>query len=108
MKKLLVLFALALGFTYFYPMRHEATATACAALDKRIAALLADQSNMPTAGMTQHLGDIAATYVHDRFPLFPQEAGCVVGYWGTTLKPDVARGAVTAYVRMPVGDRFPR
>jgi hypothetical protein len=97
MKKLLVLFALALGFTYFYPMRHEATATACAALDKRIALLFADQSKMPPAGMTQHLGDFAAAYVHGRFPLFPQEAGCVVGYWGTTLKPDVARAAIAAY-----------
>ncbi len=35
MKKLLVLLALAFGFAYFYPIRHEQADNACAALDKR-------------------------------------------------------------------------
>ena len=102
MKKLCILLALGLGFTYFYPMHHEAAPTACAALDQRIGVLFADQLKALPQAMAQRLRGIATGYVHDRFPLLPQQPGCVVAYWGTTLKPDVARSVIAAYVAIPI------
>ena len=103
MKKLCILLALGLGFAYFYPMRHESAPTACAALDQRIGVLFADQLKALPQGAAQHIRGIATGYVHDRFPLLPQQAGCVVAYWGTTLKPDAARSVIASYMATPLG-----
>ena len=62
-----------------------------------------DQLKALPQGAAQHIRGIATGYVHDRFPLLPQQAGCVVAYWGTTLKPDVARSVIASYMATPLG-----
>ena len=84
--KLIVLVAIALGAAFFYPARHEQTATACAALEKRVVATLPPQMAklVPRNASPQ-------TTIQGVIPFLPPEAGCAVAYWLTMAKPDMAQ-----------------
>jgi hypothetical protein len=98
MKMVLVLLALALGFAYFYPARHEHAADGCAALADRVTRL-----THPAAGGAVHPGtaramaDLATEYARKRFPLIPASASCALVYWGSLLKPQLAAAAFTGW-----------
>ncbi len=96
MKKLFVLIAICLGFAYFYPIRHERAPDACAALNRRVGLLLGDRPGLAGAVAARHLTDAARAYIDRRFPLLPPEMACVLGYWGSLLKPDLALAAIAA------------
>jgi hypothetical protein len=82
--KLVVLIAIALGVAFFYPARHEQTQTACAALEKRVVALLppAQAKLLPPNANPQ-------ARIHGMIPFLPPQAGCAVAYWLTIAKPDL-------------------
>jgi hypothetical protein len=95
---LLLLVALAAG-AIIYPRLAEQTDTVCAAFEHKVASVAAQQAgaNRQT-GMLGFLqsaaagsqGQIAAAYIHDRYPQLPPFIGCAVGYWRVSFDPDLA------------------
>jgi hypothetical protein len=77
LRLLLVLVALAVG-AIVYPRYAEHTDDACAALTKRLQAML-------PAG---HYGDLAMSALQAQYPQVPPPIRCAVAWWTTKLDPD--------------------
>ncbi len=98
MKLILLLLVALVAGAIIYPRHAEHTDTVCAAFEQRFATLAAQQARQPgpqgMLGFVQGAvagsqGQIAALYIHDRYPQLPAFIGCTVGYWRLNLDPDV-------------------
>ena len=101
--KFLLLLIIAAGFAgYFLPAKQEDTATACAALEKRVRRLAeAEIAKLPQstdpraqAALAQAKAQIPTsttveTLVREHLPMLPPEAGCATAYWVTVFQPDL-------------------
>jgi hypothetical protein len=100
---LLLLVALAAG-AIIYPRVAERTDTVCAAFEHKVASAAARQVGARQAGARRQAGmldflqravagsqgQLAAAYIHDRYPQLPSFVGCAVGYWRVSFDPDLS------------------
>jgi len=106
MKLLVLLIVLAGVGIYFYPQVNEQAGSPCAALEKKISAIVQAQLRALPAGSDPRLaaalnavrnaaplGGLADAYVRERFPALPREIGCVGAYWKLMLDSNVTKFA---------------
>mgnify|MGYP001551869094 CR=1 FL=1 len=101
MKLILLLLVALIAGAIIYPRHAEHTDTVCAAFEHRFATLVARQASQPgntapqgmlgflQGAVTGSQGQIAAAYIHERYPQLPPLVGCTVGYWRLRFDPDV-------------------
>lgn len=101
MKLILLLLVAVVAGAIIYPRYAEHTDTVCAAFEHKLATVAERQAGRQQQPAQQRLlgflqgaitgsqGQIAAAYIHDRYPQLPPLVGCTVGYWRLSFDPDV-------------------
>jgi hypothetical protein len=101
MKLILLLLVALVAGAIIYPRYAEHTDTVCAAFEQKLATVAAGQAQhkgqAPSQGVVGFLqgavagsqGQLAAAYIHNRYPQLPPFVGCTVGYWRLSFDPDV-------------------